>query len=181
MRKMITIFLVLCFFSHAFGEDIIVTKQKRKYYGKVINRNENGFLLKQADGSVIVIPIENISKILQGKTVYDFEEKMKYILEVRRPFLPFIILGVAAGAYGVKRYQDYQDHHQKAQEALQEPGDDYTYLNDQSKKDLAWCVVSGLFSAGSFFIAFKPLEVRVPIGKLNFSTTSNGVTLALRF
>ena len=182
MKIIICFLLCLCFISQAFGGDIILTKQNRKYNGKVIKRTAKGFVVRTVEGSVVVIPSENMKMIYQGNKVYNFDEGLAYYLEKRRPFLPFVILSVAAGAYSVRKYRDYQDHHDQAEaEKLIEAGPEYTNLKDQSKKDLAWCVVSGLFSLGSFYVALKPMEVRVPIGRINLSMAPRGVTLALHF
>ncbi len=109
---------------------------------------------------------------------------MSYYLEVRRPFLPFVVLGIATGAYALGKYREYQDKKTQAEQAIDDlpgQGQDYTYLDDQSKKALAWSIVSGLFSVGSFYVALRPLEVKVPIGKINLSTTSSGISIALHF
>lgn len=187
-RVLYIFFLFFCFIPQVVSADVIVMKNKKRYQGTVVRiagEDKDKYVVKTVDGTLIVLARDDISKIIrEDNSIWDFEEKMRYFLKVRRPFLPFIILGVAAGAYGVKKFQDYRDHHRMAQDVLKGevgPGDDYTYLNDQSKKDLAWCVVSGLFSAGSFLISFKSMEVKIPIGRLNLSTTSSRVTLALHF
>jgi hypothetical protein len=79
-------------------------------------------------------------------------------------------------------YQDYRDHHKQAEAIkLQNAGPEYTNLEDQSKNDLAWSIVSGLFSIGSFYIASRPLEVKIPVGTISVSTTSKGFNIALNF
>jgi len=183
MRKVvISILLCLFFVPQLFSADTIVTKKNRKYYGKVIKIIERGFVVRTVDGNVIVIPQDHISKIFRDNKVLDFEKKMSYYREVRHPFLPFMVLSVATGVYSVKRFQDYKEHHRQAEdEKLKNAGPDYTNLNDQSKRDLAWSVVSALFSAGSFFVALRPMEVRVPIGRINLSMMPNRVSLAFRF
>lgn len=180
MKKWIVFFFVLCLVPQLFGQDTIVTKKNKKFQGRVVERSPDGFVIRTTDGNRIVIPTDNILKIVRGNTVYDFEERVKYYLEVRRPFLPFIVLGIASGAYGIKKYQDYSDNRRKANDALAGGGipADYQYLNDQSKRDMAWCIVSGLFSAGSFYVAFKPMEVKVPIGPINIGFHPRGVTVA---
>lgn len=185
MKKVACILLYLCFVSQVFGTDIIVTKNNRKYNGRVIKITDQGFVVRTVEGGVFILPKENISKIFrENKEVLDFEEGTRYYLEVRRPFLPFVVLGVATGVYAVNKYQEYQDKRRLADDALAgigEEGQDYTYLNDQSKKALAWCIVSGLFSAGSFYVAIRPMEVKIPIGRIKLSTTPGGVSLALHF
>jgi hypothetical protein len=183
MKKWCVILCFLLIGSQVLGQDTIVTKKKKKFQGRVVERTQDGLVMRTIDGNRLVIPTNNISKIIRGNTVYDFEERVKYYLEVRRPFLPFVVLGIASGAYGIKKYQDYSNNRQKRQDALAGGGlpQDYQYLDDQSKRDLAWCIVSGLFSVGSFYVAFKPMEVKVPIGPIKIGFHPRGVTLALKF
>lgn len=183
MKKAIFILLIFFFIPQVLGADLIVTKQNARYRGKVIKITDKGFVVKTVEGTVIVLPKDQIYKIYrEDKTILDFVEGTRYYIQVKRPFLPFVFLGIAAGAYAVNKFQDYQLHHRQAEdEKIQNAGPDYQNLNDQSKRDLAWCIVSGLFSAGSFYVAFRPMEVKVPLGRINVSTTSNGVTVALHF
>ena len=178
MKKVVCIIVLCLWTTSAFGADIIVTKQKQKYHGKVVRIIDRGFVVRTVEGSVIVIPKENISKIYRENKVLDFEERMSYYINVRRPFLPFIVLGAAAAAYSVKKYNDYSNERNRINSSTPE---DLVNMEDKSKTHLAWCVVSGLFSVGSFYIAFKPMEMKVPIGRLNLSATSQGITLALHF
>lgn len=184
IKTVVCALLILCFFSSGFGADTILTKKNRKFKGTVVKRTDQAFIVRTVDGTQIILPKEDISRIIRDDIVLDFENMTRYRLQVRRPFLPFVVLGLATGVYSVNKYQDYNKHRQQAQDVLSGvggPGDDYTYLNDQSKKDLAWCVVSGLFSAGSFIIAFKPMEVKVPLGRINLSASTDRVTLAFHF
>jgi hypothetical protein len=181
MRKIICCFLILGFAGWVLAEDTIVTKTNRKYRGTVIDRNDKGFVMRTVEGHMVVIPTDRISQIKRNNLVYDLETKTKYYLEKRHPFLPFIVLSVAAGVYSIHKYQDYVKHRDDAEIAKQEAGGNYTYLEDQSKKDLAWCIVSGLFSAGSFYIALRPMEVKVPMGKIRVSASASGIQIALHF
>lgn len=182
MKKVVCSVLLLCLTSQILRADIILTKRGRKYNGKVIRITEKAFVVRTVEGTVIGVPKADITKILRGNQVLDFEQGVRYHLEVRRPFLPFIVLSIATGAYAIKRYQDYKDHKDQAEaELLKDAGSEYTNLNDQSKKDLAWCIISGLFSLGSLYVALRPMEVRVPMGRINLGMTSRGVTLALHF
>ena len=184
MKKVLFILILLCFVTQALAEDIIITKQGRKYTGKITRRTAQAYILQTKDGTAMALKITDVAKIIRGNQVLDFVEGMHYYLEVRRPFLPFIVLSIATGAYAVKKYQEYKDHHDQAQlELLEDAGPEYTNLNDQSKKDLAWSVVSGLFSLGSLYVALRPMEVKVPIKSINVnvSMTSQGVTLAFHF
>ncbi len=107
MKKTATILLLLCLTPHAFAADTIVTKKNQKYHGKVIDRNTKGFVIQTVEGSLVVIPQENISKIIRDNKIYDLEQRISYYLEVRRPFLPFIVMSIVTGAYCVKSFQSY--------------------------------------------------------------------------
>lgn len=182
MRKWCCIVLILCLFIPSIHADIIITKQNRKYNGKVIRVTEKGFVVRTSDGSVIVLPKNSVSKIFRGNKVLDLENRMSYYVEIRHPYLPFAVLGIATGVYAVSRYQDYRDHKEQADRALQDAGaTDHQYLADKSKSDLAWSIISGLFSIGSFYVALRPMEVKIPIGRINLSANSNRITLALNF
>ena len=179
MKRAICILLLFCMVPSVFATDIIVTKAKKKYHGKVIKITDNGgYVVRVTDGTVIVLPKTSISKIIRDNTILDFEAGMRYYLEVRRPFLPFAVLGVATGIYSINKFQDYSEHKKLADEQEDEADADWL---QESKKDLAWGIVSGLFCIGSFFIALRPLEVKVPMGRINLSTTSKGVILAFHF
>ena len=184
MKRLISIILCVCFVSQLVAADVIVTKNNRRYNGTVVRIIDRGFVVRTAEGNVILIPKDSIARIYRDNKVLDFEEGMSYYLEVRRPFLPFVVLGIATGAYALGKYREYQDKKTQAEQAIDDlpgQGQDYTYLDDQSKKALAWSIVSGLFSVGSFYVALRPLEVKVPIGKINLSTTSSGISIALHF
>lgn len=183
MKKSCYIVLWLFCVSNALCTDTIITKQDNKYVGTVVNRTASGFELRKSDGSKVVVPTENISKIIRGNIEYDLIGGMKYQLEVKRPFLPFAILGIVTGAYAVKSYQDYRnekDRIEREREAEDLPSD-YQYTPDKSKTFLAYSVVSALFSAGSFYIAFKPMEVRIPLERISLSSTASGISVALHF
>ena len=105
----------------------------------------------------------------------------KYQLGVRRPFLPFAVLGVVTGAYAVKSFGDYKAERDRVKNAT--PAD-LQNIDDKSKTFLAYSVVSALFSVGSFYIAFKPMEVRIPlerIERISFNATSSGISVAFHF
>ena len=178
MKKWISILNIFALVGQAFSADVILTKQGRKYHGKVIRMTEKGFVVRTVEGSVIVIPKQNVTKIYRDNKVLDFEEGMSYYLEVRRPFLPFVALSVVSGIYAVGRINDYKEKQNEADQLEAEARADYL---KKSNQDLAMGIVAGLFSVGSFIIAIRPMEVRVPIGRINLSATSRGVTLALHF
>ena len=181
MKRAICIILLLCFATQVIAADIIVTKKNHRYEGKIVKTTKGGLLVRTLEGSVVVIPVKDISRIYRGNKIHDFEEGLSYYLEVRRPFLPFIVLSIASGYYAVQKYRDYRDH--KEQSEVELPEEDMQNLKDQSKSDMAWCVVSGLLAAGSLWVALRPLEVKIPIARIRVSATPtpNGVTLAFHF
>jgi hypothetical protein len=184
MKRVVYILLFFCLLSHAIAADVIVTKQNKKYHGTVIKITDNGFVIRTVDGAIFVLPKNQISKIIRNRDILDFDDMTRYYVEIRRPYLPFIVLGGATAAFAVKKYQDYKkerDRINEARESNQVPDDEIKDMTDASKRHLAWCIVSGLFSAGSFYIAFRPMEVKVPMGRINLSMAPNGVMLSMQF
>jgi hypothetical protein len=182
MKKVYCVLLILSLISQAFGSDRIITKKNKKYNGKVIKIVEKGFVVKTVEGSVIVIPKTNISLIYTGNKILDFNKKMSYYLEVRHPYLPFAILGIATGAYSVKKFGDYSKMRKQIKKENENAEiDSETNNTNDDKNALAVGIVSALFSVGSFYIALRPMEVKVPIGRLNLSASPCGMTLALHF
>jgi hypothetical protein len=134
------------------------------------------------DGNAILLPKAKISKIYRGNELIDLEAGMRYRITVNRPFLPFAILGAASGGYAVKRYRDYQKAHDSAESEIIEQNLDSTTQNTKDeKKILAESILWGILSVGSFYVALKPVEVKVPIGRVNLSVSPNSVQLALHF
>ncbi|MBN2031154.1 hypothetical protein JW824_13050 [bacterium] len=186
MKKLTCILLSFVCLSNVLGTDTIITRQNNKHVGTVVSRTENGFGLRKPDGSLVVVPTEDISKIIRDNIEYDLIGGMKYQLEVGRPFLPFAVLGIVTGAYAVKSFGDYQNERDRVElERIQQQLDpDYQVTSDKSKTFLAYSVVSALFCAGSFYIAFKPMEVRIPIERIeriSLRTTASGISVALHF
>jgi len=120
IRKIILLVLFFSFIPYLFGSDTIVTKQNKKYRGKVIKITDKGFVIRTDEGTVIVLPKSSVTKIYRENMVLDLEEGQRYRIETKRPFLPFIVLGVATGAYAVHEFQNYQDHARRAQDKLEE-------------------------------------------------------------
>ena len=181
MKKLTCILLSFACLSNVLGTDTIITRQNTKYVGTVVSRTESGFGMRRSDGSLIVVPTEDVSKIIRDNVEYDLIGGMKYQLEVRRPFLPFAVLGIVTGAYAVKSFGDYQNERDRVVNVT-DPG--YQNTSDKSKTYLAYSVVSALFCAGSFYIAFKPMEVRIPIERIeriSLRTTASGISVALHF
>jgi hypothetical protein len=179
MRNALWVLLFVSMVPSLFGTDAVITKDRRKFQGTVVKITEKGFVLRTTEGTMIVIPKDRVSKITRGNKVLDFDAGISYYLEQKRPFLPFIILSVASGAYAVKKFDDYKTHRDEAN--ADNLGSEYTNLEDQSKKDMAWGIVSSLFCAGSVYVAFKPIEIKVPIGKIKLSMAPSGASLSLQF
>ena len=182
MKKVIVIILLISFAGTVMAKHTLVTLQGKKYHGTIIDRRGGNFVIRTEDGSVVEIPESITAKILQGNIVYDLELGQKYYLEVRRPFLPFIVLGVAAGAYGYKRFNDYSELHSAAEEQRKLFPDGVVNTSDQ-KTAIAEGIVSMLVCAGSFYIALKPMKIKVPMGtiELSFQAPRPGVMLSLKF
>lgn len=182
MKRLILI-LFLVFVSETFGADLIITKENRKFKGKVVKVADGKFIVRTTSGSTLAIPRSHVAKIYRGNRLLDFEEGMSYLVEKRHPYLPFIVLSVASGAYSVNRYQEYKRRKDAYNEYRDSPDYDPELQNvsDDSGKALAESIIFGLFSAGSFYFAVKPMEVRVPIGKIQVSAAPGGVRLSLNF
>jgi len=183
MRKVVVVILLFCLIPQLLRADIIVTKDKNRYSGKVVKILPKDFAVKLDDGTVIIIPKNKVSQIIRNNIILDLDQGIRYFVEVRRPFLPFLILGTATGIYAFKKFKDYKDNKEQADQLAEQAGmeEGYQNLNDQSKRDLAYGIVSAIFSVGSYYIALKPMEVRVPMGKINLSANPRGVSLALHF
>lgn len=179
MRRVSVLMIILLLVPQLFALDVVVTKNHQKYYGKVVGRKGNGFLLRTREGSVVVIPNSNILNITQGNKLYDFETGMKYHVETKRPFLPLAVLGIASGVASVDQFKKYQNEKKKEDAWKKEHKENND--NIQPGKPLAISVVTGLLSIGSFYVAVRPLEVKVPLGKIQISAAPNQVQVVLHF
>lgn len=160
--------------------DIIVTHKNQKYNGKVVKITEKGFVIQLIDGNAIVLPKDNVSMIYRGNELLDLKNGMRYRISVNRPYLPFAVLGAASGGYAIKRYNDYQKVRKNAKSELQGLGPDTQNTKDE-KKILAESILWGIVSVGSFYIALKPVEMKIPIGRINLSVGFNQIQFALHF
>ena len=178
MRKIYFILLTCCLWSQLSAVDRIITKNNRSYRGKVVNRVDDKFVIKTVEGDEIRLPVDEVSEIQRGDVILDFNTYMRYRIEKQRPLLPLAILGIATGVYAINQYGVYQDkkteYDQKRLDANAEP-------LENPGKYLAYSIASALVSAGSFYFALKPVEVRVPVGQLKLGATRQGITLALCF
>ena len=184
MKKWIVSLVLISFITQPIIADVIVTNQNRKFEGKVVKRVKSKLVVRTNEGSAVMIPVDKISKIYRGNKVIDFQTKESYYIETRRPFLPFMVLGAVSAAYSVNRFQEYNRIHNAANTELDDlganPGEKTT---KDSTKPMATGIVAGLFSVGCFYIAMKPMELKVPMGKLKVgaSPQGNGIQLALNF
>ncbi len=175
MKKLIFIVFILACSQVSAQYDKIITKQNIVYLGRVvrISAETNRCAVQQLDGNIVVVPIDQIAEIHRGGQVLDFTTNIRYRIEKQRPFLPLLALSIGSGIYSVTKFRDYRDNKEKADLALDEIQDeddsDYTYLNDQSRKDLAWGVISALACVGSTYLALRPVEVRIPVRPFTFS------------
>lgn len=182
MKKIVMIILCLMLLPNLVHSDVIITKQNQKYNGKVVKITEKGFVVQLIEGSAIVLPKDNVSMIYRGNELLDLRNGMRYRVMTNRPYLPFAILGAASGGYAIKRFNDYQKVRKAATEEVSQQGlDPNTQNTKDEKKILAESILWGIVSIGSFYIALKPVEVKVPIGRINLSMGVNRIQFALHF
>jgi len=179
MKKLLLIGVFLVMAAHCFGQDIIITKQNKKYKGEVVKLTDKGFILRLLDGTIIVVPKSDISQIHRGKMIIDLEKKMRYYKEVHHPFLPLLVLGISSGAYSIKKFGDYQDERERVNNETPDIVEKNT--SDRSFEHLALCIGSGLLSLGSIYIAFRPMEVTIPIGPIKMSANYSYKSVMLSF
>jgi len=183
MKKLMVIFIFLMIVTQCVAQDIVITKQNKKYKGKVVKLTEKGFILRLIDGTIIVVPKSDISQIHRGKMIIDLEKQMRYYKEVHHPFLPLLVLGISSGAYSIKKFGDYQDERDRINKINEENEVDPELRNidDKSWEHLALCIGSGLLSLGSIYISFKPMEVTIPIGPIKMSANYSYKQVMLSF
>lgn len=178
--------LLLLMASRIFALDILETRKGAKYRGKIVKvqntKEGKAFVMKTEQGSTIAIFQKNVARIYRGNQVIDLVTGERYYLQVRRPYLPFAVLGIASGAYAVNRFQEYNRLHDKAEKERREAGVDDDTINTKDQKNaMAAGIVSSIVCVGSIYIAIRPMEIKVPIGKVKVSGTLNGVNVALHF
>jgi hypothetical protein len=183
MKRFVFTLLLLVFMSQGFGADLIITKENRKFKGQVVKVADEKFYVRTTDGTNLAIPRSHVARIYRGNKLLDFEEGMTYLVEKKHPYLPFIVLSVASGAYSVNRYQEYNRRKDAYNEYKNSPDYDSELqdVTDNSGKALAESIIFGLFSAGSFYFAVKPMEIRIPVGKIQLGAAPGGVRLSLNF
>jgi hypothetical protein len=184
MKKIIVLVVLSTFAATVFGADVIETKNNKKYNGKIVKTVDDKVVIQTDEGPMIGIPRANLARVKRGKEVFDFTTGERYYLEVKRPFLPFLVLSAASGTYSVMKFQDAkkkQDEAEKYKTAAN-PGGDEQYLKE-SKKDQAWGIVLAVCSAGTFIMSIKPMEVRIPIAnkKVSIKPSETGVGVAVNF
>jgi len=181
------IFLVFLFLvPRIFSLDILETRKGVKYRGKIVKiqptKEGKAFVMKTEQGGTVAIFQKDVARINRDNQVLDFITGERYYMEVRRPYLPFAVLSIATGAYAVNRFQEYSRLHDKAERQRDSAGVDSETINTNDQKNaMAAGIVSSIISVGSLYIALRPLEIKVPIGKINISGTMNGVRLAFQF
>jgi hypothetical protein len=174
VMKAVAMIVTMGLCANALALDTIITKQNKKYQGKVVKNTAKGFVIQTTDGSMIILPKQDVTQIYRDNKLLDFEAGMSYYIDVKHPFLPLGILGIGAGIYAVNRFQAYQEN-QRETSATGEQN------LSSSKTALALGIASTIVSLGSFYVALRPLEMKVPIGKIKMSVMPGSVRLALNF
>ncbi|HDQ45580.1 MAG TPA: hypothetical protein ENN17_08810 [bacterium] len=177
MRKLLVLLFIFIFCGTLISEDRIVTKARQEYRGRVVRVVKENYVIRLTNGSLIALPQSQISRIYRGNRLLDFEEGMSYIIQKKYPYLPFGVLTIASGAYAVNRYQEYERRKERFKEADTGEQD----LRDNSGNALAESVIFGVVSLGALYVAFRPLEIKVPVGKINLSAVPGQVRLSLNF
>ncbi|MDM7925305.1 MAG: hypothetical protein QUS35_04730 [bacterium] len=159
--------------------DVIETKNGRTYNGTIVKTVDGKVVIRTDEGNMIGIPRTSLARVRRGKEVFDFETGERYYYEVRRPFLPFTVLSVACGAYSIIQFQEYNKEKDRIRKLEQE--NEATSLDDKSGQHMTAGIVLAVCGAGSFIMAVKPMEVKVPVGKIKVGMSPTGVRLALNF
>jgi hypothetical protein len=185
MQKFI-ILILFCAVPRLFSLDILETRKGIKYSGKIVKvqdtKEGRAFVMKTNQGSTVALLQKQIARIYRNNEIIDLITGERYYQEIRRPYLPFAVLGIASGVYAVNRFQEYNRLHDKAQQESNLAGVDAETINTNDQKNaMAAGIVSTIISVGSFIVAVRPMEIRVPIGKVKVSSTSNGIQLSLHF
>jgi hypothetical protein len=170
----------------SFSMDILETRKGVKYRGKILKiqdtKEGKAIVIKTDEGGTVAVFQKEVARIYRDNQVLDFMTGERYYLEVRRPYLPFAILGIATGAYAVNQFQEYNRLHDKAERERKEADVTSDTINTSDQKTaMALGIVSGIVSVGSFYVAVRPMEIKVPMGKINLSGTPQGIRLALHF
>lgn len=179
MKKIVCISLLFIMASYTLAADVIITKQNKKYEGKVVKTTTKSLIVELVNGTIIVVPKDDIAEVRRGKYIFDFEKKMRYYMEVHHPFIPLMVLAIASGAYSVKKFGEYKDERERIKNETPDQVEKNT--SDRSSEFLALGVVSVLLCAGSFYISLKPMEVKVPIGRIKISAAISGNRVMLSF
>lgn len=180
MKKLCAALAVLLMGVQFAAADVIETKNGRTYNGAIVKTVDDKVVIRTNEGSMIGIPRASLARVRRGKEVFDFVTGERYYYEVRRPFLPFTVLSVACGAYSVVQYQEYKKEKDRIKE-LEKDAEGAQSLDDKSGQHLTASIVLAVCGAGSFIMAIKPMEVKVPVGKIKVGMSPTGVRLALNF
>ncbi len=179
MKKLCAALAVLLMGVQFAAADVIKTKNGRTYNGTIVKTVDGKVVIRTDEGNMIGIPRTSLASVRRGKEVFDFETGERYYYEVRRPFLPFTVLSVACGAYSVIQFQEYKKEKDRIEKLERE--NEATSLSDKSGQHMTAGIVLAVCSAGSFIMAIKPMEVKVPVGKIKVGMSPTGVRLALSF
>jgi hypothetical protein len=179
MKKLARIILLFAIGAQIAAADVIETRNGRTYNGKIVKTVDGKVVIQTDEGSMIGIPRTNLARVRRGNETFDFTTGERYYTEVRRPFLPFTVLSVACGAYSVIQFQEYSKEKNRIRKLEKE--NEATSLDDKSGQHMTAGIVLAVCSAGSFIMAVRPMEVKVPVGKIKVGLAPAGVRLALSF
>jgi len=181
MKRILFILISCLFFSQAMAQYNITKKDGVVIQGRVVKRSKDAYAVRTVAGNLVVVQIRDIARIQSGKTLFDLETQIRYRVEKRRPFLPFLLLSGAAAFYSAHQIEEYRKNKKEADDAIFD--EDIIYLNDKSKRNMAFSIISGFVSVGTAYIALRPIEVKTPIGpiKLSMGVRNNRVQLSMNF
>jgi hypothetical protein len=180
MKKIGAALAVLLIGVQIAAADVIETKNGRTYNGAIVKTVDGKVVIRTEDGNIIGIPRASLARVRRGKEVFDFVTGERYYYEVRRPFLPFTVLSVACGAYSVIQFQEYSKEKKKFNLQKKEQPN-VQNLSDKSGQHMTAGIILTICSTGTFIMAIKPMEVKVPVGKIKVGMSPTGVHLALNF
>ncbi|MBN1780128.1 hypothetical protein JW948_03315 [bacterium] len=186
MKVKIIVLVLLLSVTQIFSLDIIETRKGMKYRGSIVKvqntKEGKAFVIKTEQGGTVAVYQKDVARIHRDNQIIDLITGERYYLEIRRPYLPFAVLSIATGAYAVNRFQEYNRLKEKADKERELAGvDDETINTSDQKNAMGAGIVASIISVGSLYVALRPMEIRVPLGKINVSGTWNQIHLALHF
>ena len=65
VMKAVAMLVTMGLCSNALALDTIITKQNKKYQGKVVKNTAKGFVIQTTDGSMVILPKQDVTSILK--------------------------------------------------------------------------------------------------------------------